>query len=193
VDLQQEGQLLRVAVMFADLRGFSRASEALGPEGTVALLNEHFEHMVDEVFRFGGVLDKFVGDALMALWGAPVQRDDDALRALRCALSMQRRIAKLGQRRLARGLPAQRVGIGVHVGEAVVGSMGAPVRLDFTAIGPCVNLANRLCGLAGPGEIISSLETVTPLSGQLDFEFGEVVEVKGFTDPVAVCRITGER
>jgi adenylate cyclase len=193
VDLQQQGQLQRVAVMFADLRGFSHASEALGPEGTVELLNEHFEHMVDEVFRFGGVLDKFVGDALMALWGAPVQRDDDALRALRCALSMQRRIAKLGERRVARGLPAQRVGIGVHVGEAVVGSMGAPVRMDFTAIGPCVNLANRLCGLAGPGEVISSLETITPLSDQLDFEFGEVVEVKGFSEPVAVCRVRGER
>ncbi len=193
VNLSQQGELRRVAVLFADLRGFSRASEALGPEGTVRLLNEHFEHMVDEVFRFGGVLDKFVGDALMALWGAPVQRDDDPLRALRCALAMQARIAKLGERRIAQGLPAQRVGIGVHVGQAVVGSIGAPMRLDYTAIGPCVNLASRLCSLAGPGQVLSSLETVQPMADQLIFEPGEEVQVKGFSEPVSVCRVVGER
>ncbi len=193
VDLQQHGELRRVAVMFADLRSFSRTAEELGPEDTVRMLNEHFEHMVDEVFRFGGVLDKFLGDALMAIWGAPVQRDDDALRALRCALSMQGRIAKLGDVRRNDDLPAQRIGIGVHIGEAVVGGIGAPMRLDYTAIGPCVNLASRLCDLAGPGEVLTSLETVEPLSERLSFQRVSQVKVKGFSEPVAVCRVTGER
>jgi adenylate cyclase len=180
-------------VLFADLRDFTSTSEALGPEDTVRMLNEHFEHMVDEVFRFGGVLDKFVGDALMALWGAPVGRDDDPLRALRCALSMQRRVAKLAADRRERGLPPQHIGIGVHVGQAVVGSMGAPMRLDYTAIGPCVNLASRLCGLARPGEVLSSLETMQPLAAMLAFEEANEVRVKGFSEPVSVCRVTGER
>lgn len=193
VNLQQQGELRRVAVLFADLRGFSRTAELLGAEDTVRLLNEYFEHMVDEVFRYGGVLDKFVGDALMALWGAPVGRDDDALRALRCALSMQARIAKLGKVRRNADLPAQQVGIGVHIGEAVVGSIGAPMRLDYTAIGPCVNLASRLCSLAGPGEVLSSLETVQPLHGQLVFEEASQERVKGFAELVSVCRVVGER
>jgi adenylate cyclase len=139
------------------------------------------------------VLDKFVGDALMALWGAPVGRDDDALRALRCALSLQRRVAQLGLEREKRGLPAQRVGIGVHVGDAVVGSMGASMRLDYTAIGPCVNLASRLCGLAKAGEVLSSVETAQPLAALLDLEPATEVRVKGFSEPVAVCRVLGER
>ncbi len=193
VDLQQQGELRRVAVLFADLRGFTRTAEQLGPEDTVRMLNEHFEHLVDEVFRFGGVLDKFLGDALMAIWGAPVQRDDDALRALRCALRMQRRMARLGEARLERGLPAQQVGIGVHIGEAVVGGIGAPMRLDYTAIGPCVNLASRLCDLAGPGEVLSSLETVHPLASALRFEEAHQERVKGFSEPVSVCRVIGER
>jgi adenylate cyclase len=193
VDFSQQGELRQVAVLFADLRDFTSTSEALGPEDTVRMLNEHFEHMVDEVFRFGGVLDKFVGDALMALWGAPVGRDDDPLRALRCALSMQRRVAKLAADRRERGLPPQHIGIGVHVGQAVVGSMGAPMRLDYTAIGPCVNLASRLCGLARPGEVLSSLETMQPLAAMLAFEEANEVRVKGFSEPVSVCRVTGER
>jgi len=193
VDLQQKGELRRVAVLFADLRGFSRTAEQLGPEDTVRMLNEHFEHMVDEVFRFGGVLDKFVGDALMALWGAPVGRDDDALRALRCALSMQKRIATLGTVTRNSDLPAQQIGIGVHIGEAVVGGIGAPMRLDYTAIGPCVNLASRLCSLAGPGDVLSSLETVRSLGAELIFEQASLERVKGFSEPVSVCRVTGER
>jgi adenylate cyclase len=193
VDLQQQGELRRVAVLFADLRSFTRTAEALGPADTVRMLNEHFEHLVDEVFRFGGVLDKFVGDALMALWGAPVQRDDDALRALRCALSMQRRIARLGANRAERGLDPQRIGVGVHIGDAVVGSMGAPMRLDYTAIGPCVNLASRLCSLAGPGEVVTSLTTAQSLADQFVLSAPSTVGVKGFSEPVAVCRVTGER
>jgi adenylate cyclase len=193
VNLQQQGELRRVAVLFADLRGFTRTAEALGPTDTVRMLNEHFEHLVDEVFRFGGVLDKFVGDALMALWGAPVAREDDALRALRCALAMQRRIAKLGAARAERGLAPQQIGVGVHIGDAVVGSMGAPMRLDYTAIGPCVNLANRLCSLAGPGEVVTSLETAKPLADQLVLGEPTTVAVKGFSEPVSVCRVTGER
>jgi adenylate cyclase len=102
-------------------------------------------------------------------------------------------VAQLGLEREKRGLPAQRVGIGVHVGDAVVGSMGASMRLDYTAIGPCVNLASRLCGLAKAGEVLSSVETAQPLAALLDLEPATEVRVKGFSEPVAVCRVLGER
>ncbi len=193
VRLEQRGELRTVAVLFADLRGFTRTSEILGPEDTVRMLNEHFEQLVQEVFRFGGVLDKFVGDALMAMWGAPVQRDDDALRALRCALSMQRCITALQVHRRNEDLPAQQIGVGVNVGQAVVGCMGSSMRADYTAIGPSVNLAHRLCSLAGPGEIWTSLATARSAGDRFQLESVAPVGVKGFAEPVEVCRVLSER
>jgi len=192
LSLTSHGELRPVSVLFGDLRGFARMSERIGPEATVALLNEHFEHMVDVVFRFGGVLDKFVGDAFMATWGAPVRRDDDALRALRCGLALQERLASLAPGRAAAGLAELSMGVGVHSAEAVVGCIGAPMRLDYTVIGPGVNLSSRLCSLAQGGEVLASLETIAPHAEQLRFTEEAAVKVKGFAQATRVCRVEGE-
>ncbi|HMS04093.1 MAG TPA: adenylate/guanylate cyclase domain-containing protein, partial [Gemmatimonadaceae bacterium] len=118
--------------------------------------NEYFEAMVACVFRHEGALDKYIGDALMAYWGAPVSDATDADRAVAAALDMQRALAELNARWAAAGRPVLATGIGVHAGDAFVGNIGAPQRLEYTLIGDTVNVASRLCGLAAGGEVLVS-------------------------------------
>lgn len=135
------GSRREVTVLFADLRAFTRMAEGLDPREVVVLLNRFHTAMVDVVFAFGGTLDKYLGDGLMAYFGAPVRQEDQALRAVRCALGMQAALADLNRRR---GDTAMRMGIGVHTGPAVVGDIGAESRREFTVIGDAVNVASRL-------------------------------------------------
>jgi adenylate cyclase len=150
------GDRRRVIVLFSDIRGFTEVAEALPPDQMAAQLNEYFAAMVECVFRHDGALDKFIGDALMAYWGAPVSEPDDADRAVRAALDMQRELATLNARWTADGRSALHAGIGINAGEAFVGNIGSPRRLEYTLIGDTVNLANRLCGLARGGEVLLS-------------------------------------
>lgn len=191
LDLQKRGQLTLVTVLFADIRGFTQLSERVGPEETVRMLNDYFERMVDIVFRHGGVLDKFIGDALMALWGAPVGGPDDVDRALSCALEMQEQIDALNAARAAEGRSPISCGIGVNAGQAVVGTMGSSKRLEFTAIGDPVNLASRLCGLAGPGEIMVSQEAMALTTAPFRTEARPPTQVKGKAQPVPLVRLLG--
>jgi len=191
LDLQKRGTLTLVTVMFADIRGFTQISEGVGPEETVRMLNEYFERMVDIVFRHGGVLDKFIGDALMALWGAPVGGPDDVDRALSCALEMQEQLALLNETRIAEGRGPIHCGIGVNAGQAVVGTMGSSKRLEFTAIGDPVNLASRLCGLAGPGEIMVSQEAMALTTMPFLTEARPPTQVKGKSQPVPLVKLLG--
>jgi adenylate cyclase len=153
---------LTLTVMFTDLREFTRLSEELSPENTVALLNRYFERMVGVAFSVEGTLDKYMGDGLMVLFGAPVQQEDHAWRALRAALEMRRELENLNGELDAQGLQPLRIGIGLHTGECVVGSIGAEQRLDFTAIGDTVNTASRIEGLtkAQGVDILLSAETL---------------------------------
>lgn len=191
LDLQKSGKLTEVTVLFADIRGFTALSERVGPEETVRMLNDYFELMVDTVFRYGGVLDKFIGDALMALWGAPVGAPDDVDRALACALAMQEQLNVLNAERNQRWLPPIATGIGINTGVAVVGTMGSSKRLEFTAIGDPVNLASRLCGLAGPGEIVVSMESAQRTTVPFLTEPLPPTPVKGKSHPVPLCRLVG--
>ena len=138
------GERRRVAVLFTDLRGFTRYSEALSPERLVHELNAWLDVMIAEVRAEGGVVDKFVGDAIMVVWGIPRAADDDAARAIRTALSMRAALARHNLDRAAAGLPALRQGIGVHVGDAIAGNIGTADRMQYTVIGDTVNLASRL-------------------------------------------------
>ena len=145
-----------VVVLFSDIRGFTAIAESLPPTHMADQLNEYFGAMVDCVFRHEGALDKFIGDAIMAYWGVPEAGEHDAAHAVAAALDMQRALASLNARWAAEGRPLLSVGIGIHSGDAFVGNIGSPRRLEFTLIGDTVNVANRLCRLAGGAEILVS-------------------------------------
>ncbi len=145
-----------VIVLFSDIRGFTPLAESLPPMQMAAQLNEYFEAMVECVFRHDGALDKFIGDALMAYWGAPDSFVDDADRALAAALEMHRELRRLNERWRAEGRPTLEIGIGVHSGDAFVGNIGSPRRLEYTLIGDTVNVASRLCSSADRGELLVS-------------------------------------
>ena len=133
-----------VTVLFADLRDFTTLAERLETREIVTLLNDYFEHMVKVVFAHGGTLDKYIGDGLMAYFGAPVDQPNHAQRGVECALAMQESLRSFNESRLKNNLPAVRMGIGIHTGPAVVGSIGAHHRREYTAVGDTVNVASRV-------------------------------------------------
>jgi adenylate cyclase len=148
-----------VTVLFADIRGFTRLAEHASPEHVVALLNEYFTTMSEIILTHGGTVDKFIGDGLMALFGAPHATPEDASGAIAAAIEMQQAVRQLSPRLAARGLGEISVGIGLHTGEATVGYIGSERRSEYTAIGDTVNVSSRLEAQARAGQIIVSDET----------------------------------
>jgi adenylate cyclase len=138
------GESLRVTVLFTDIRGFTTISEKMDPQNLVGLLNEYFTEMVTIVMDEGGVVDKYIGDAIMAVFGAPVSKPGDAVNAVRAAVRMRKALQELNERLATRGLPPLRTGIGIHTGEVVAGNIGSERRMEYTVIGDAVNLASRL-------------------------------------------------
>jgi len=191
LDLHASRKLSDITVLFSDIRGFTNMSEKETPEATVSMLNEYFELMVDVVFKYGGTLDKFIGDALMALWGTPRQKPDDAENAVMAALEMQQRMVGFNRGRVTAGKAPIYIGIGVNSGSAVVGSMGSQRRSDYTAIGDAVNVASRLCHEARANEIIISSETQRYLpTDKFDLDLTlPPAKVKGKEKPIAVARV----
>ncbi len=139
-----------ITVMDCDIRGFTALSEKLTPHETIDLLNYYFGEMTQIVFAHEGTLDKFMGDGLMAIFGAPYTRDDDATRAVQCALAMVLQMAPINEELTARGLPALRIGIGLNSGIAIAGNVGSSRRMDYTVVGDTVNVACRLQSAARP-------------------------------------------
>ncbi len=167
LSLAEDGEVQQATVLFADIRGFTSLSESMPPGEVVSMLNEHFEHLVDVVFAHGGVLDKFSGDALMALWGVPLKREDDAAHALRAALEMMERLDRLNELRIREGKTPLQMGIGINTGPVVFGAMGSTRRLEFTAIGDAVNTAARLSDLAAPMQIVAAQATLDAAQASL--------------------------
>ena len=178
-------------VLFSDIRSFTTITEALGAQGTVALLNEYFTIMVDCISREGGMLDKFIGDAIMAAFGIPVGHQDDEDRAVRAAISMIVELWEWNQRRLDQGLAAVDHGIGLNTGNIVSGNIGSPKRMDYTMIGDGVNLAARLesaCKQYSAHLLISEY-TKAKLKGTYRIREIDSVIVKGKTKPVDVFEV----
>jgi adenylate cyclase len=193
--LAREGQggadLREVTVLFSDIRDFTSMSEQLSPAQVIALLNEYHGVMVEEVFRHGGTLDKFIGDGLMAYFGAPLADEEHALHAVQCALGMERALERLNEARASRGELALRIGIGINTGPVVLGDIGSPEhRLEFTAIGDAVNLASRIEGLTKQHDavILLSESTRGQVGDRLQFENAPPASVKGKREPIATFR-----
>src|SRR6185369_230203 len=149
--IQLGGAKRRVVVLFSDIRGFTAMSEAMSPDDIARLLTDYFTEMVEIVFEHGGTLDKFMGDALMSLWGAPLARVNDADRAIHAAVAMQRALERLNDGWREEGRPTIEIGIGINVGEVFAGNIGSERRLEYTVIGDAVNIAARFCAEASPG------------------------------------------
>jgi adenylate cyclase len=150
------GDKRAVTILFSDIRGFTTMSEHMSPDSIASLLSDYFTEMVDIIFAHGGTLDKFMGDAIMALWGAPIPHEDDPDRAVQAAIAMQRAIAALNAKWSALGRPNISVGVGINYGETFAGNIGSHLRLEYTVIGDAVNVASRLCSNAHGGEILIS-------------------------------------
>lgn len=188
-EIQLGGAKRQVVVLFSDIRGFTQISERMSPDQIAGLLTDYFTEMVEIVFRYGGTLDKFMGDALMALWGAPIARIDDADRATRAAIAMQQALRQLNVRWQQQGRPALAVGIGLNAGEVFAGNIGSERRLEYTVIGDAVNVAARLCAQAGPGEILIAEPLHAVLSQPPPVSTLTPVPLRGKSRPVPVYRV----
>lgn len=185
------GQAITATVLFSDIRGFTTVTEKLGAAATVSLLNEYFTLMVECIQQHGGMLDKFIGDAIMAGFGVPVAHEDDEDRALRAAVGMIRILGEWNESRTAEGKPPVQIGIGLNTDSLIAGNIGSPKRMDFTMIGDGVNLASRLegaCKTYGT-QILVSDNTFRRLRGTYRSRIVDNVIVKGKTQPIAVHEI----
>jgi adenylate cyclase len=182
------GARLPVAVLFTDIRGFTGLVERLAPEEVAALLGDYFGVVVDAVFEQEGTLDKFIGDAAMAVWGAPLPMLDAADRALRAARTVLAELAIVNARRTGEGRPTIPVGLGLSYGEVFAGNIGSERRLEYTVVGDAVNVASHLCQSAAAGEILLSAELAERLGSREGLVEQESVELKGRSSGIRVWR-----
>jgi adenylate cyclase len=194
LEVKKGGQLVRECTVFnSDIRGFTAMSEKANPELIVEMLNEYFEQMVETVFKFEGTLDKFMGDGIMALWGAPVQHPDDAVRSVSCALEQMEVLARFNRKRIERDQPPLAVGMGVHTGAVVAGYIGSSRALSYTVIGDTANTSARLCGIAKAGQILVSEDTLAKLGGKFETEELKPAQLKNKEKPFRVFNLKTPR
>jgi adenylate cyclase len=178
-----------ITVLFADIRGFTRISEHAAPEQIVQLLNRYFSAMTDIIFAHGGTLDKYLGDGLMALFGAPTITPKDASNAVSAAVAMQRRMLSINDELRAEGFPEIGIGIGLHTGEVIVGYIGSERRSEYTAIGDAVNTSSRLESNAKAGEILVSEVTAKAAHSRYQLTPREPIHVKNREQPVPLFEV----
>jgi len=178
-----------ITVLFADIRGFTRISEHASPEKIVQLLNRYFSAMTDIIFAHGGTLDKYLGDGLMALFGAPTVTPKDASNAISAAVAMQRRMLSINDELRAEGFPEIGIGIGLHTGEVIVGYIGSERRSEYTAIGDAVNTSSRLESNAKAGEILVSEVTAQAARSRYQLASRDPITVKNREQPVPLFEV----
>lgn len=179
------GEIRNVTVLFCDIRGFTAITENMQPAEVIELLNEHMTALTDVAYQHGGIVDKFVGDLIMVLFGAPVSTGADALSSVQCALSMLQVRRHLNQT----SKHSMEVGIGLATGHVVAGCMGSDQRLSYTVLGHRVNLASRLCSIAQAGEIVMDEETYAEARELIQAEAMPPMQLKGISEPVHPWRV----
>jgi len=184
-----KGEKVKLSVMFTDIRGFTPMSRGMDPQAVINLLNSHFDEMIDIIDRHGGTLDKFIGDAIMAFFGAPMHYEDSHMRAINAAVQMQRAAEKFNFQRKLEGKEPVNIGVGINTGDVVVGNIGSNKRLEYTVIGETVNIANRLCSVAQKGQIIVSQSTYDVLETKGIARMINDVKLKGVEEAVTVYEI----
>ncbi len=187
------GESKRATVLFSDIRGFTKISESMPPEAVVEMLNEYLSRMVTVITSHGGVVDKFMGDAIMAVWGVPIEREDDAEQAVRCCLAMRVELASLNEARLERGQPALRIGMGLNRGDLTAGNIGSSERMEYTVIGDAVNLASRIeSATKSEGTDLLIDKSIFDISGEKFIcDPCEGIEVKGRSGVLELYKVKG--
>jgi len=193
LQLEKGGALSEITLLFSDIRGFTSMSESRAPQDIVRMLNEYFELMVDVIFKYEGTLDKFVGDEIIALFGAPVAMPQAELKAVQCALEMLKVLSEFNRTRASEGLNEIKIGIGINTGTVVTGAIGSSRALQYTAIGDAVNTTSRLCSVAQPGQIILSDATFRKVQAEVAAIPLAPVRVKGKTEELKVYNAVGMR
>ena len=194
LDVKKGGSLVSECTVFnSDIRGFTAMSEGTAAEEIVDMLNEYFELMVETLFKYEGTLDKFMGDGIMAFWGAPAPHQDGAIRAVSCALDQLQVLERFNAERGERGKPPLSIGLGIHTGPLVVGYVGSSKALSYTVIGDTANTGSRLCQTAIGGQIVISEATLARLGQRFDTEELAPQSLKGKEHPMRRFRVLRER
>ncbi len=194
LEVKKGGQLVQECTVFnSDIRGFTRMSEGTTAEIMVDMLNEYFEEMVGAIFKYEGTLDKFMGDGIMALWGAPTQHADDPIRSVQSALDQMEILGKFNRRRMDADLLPLAIGIGIHTGPLVAGYVGSSKSLSYTVIGDTANTSARLCGIATAGQIIVSEGTLARLGNRFEYEELPAASLKGKEKPLRIYNVKREK
>lgn len=190
-DLPLGGEKRKVSILFCDIRGFTTLTEKEPVESIVGLLNEYFSAMSDVIFANKGTLDKFIGDAIMAIYGAPIELKDGAYQAVKTALEMRDKLVKLNEKWKVEKRPQIQVGYGINTGEAIVGNIGSERRMEYTAIGDMVNTASRVEGETEGGQIFITEETFQELGNKVKVNKLKQVTLKGKSAKVQIYEVTG--
>lgn len=190
-DLDLQGELRDVTVLFLDVRGFSDLSRLMPPRDVVALLNTYFEVIIEVIFKHHGTVSKFIGDAIMAVWGAPFAVEDAPMRAVRTAAEIQQRVSVLNQERRERGQPTIDVGIGVHSGAAIAGNLGSERRMEYAVVGDEVSLAQRLEASAEAGQILLTQATFEQVRERVESRERAPMQIKGRAAPIWTYEVIG--
>jgi adenylate cyclase len=182
-----------VSILFADISGFTTISETKRPEEVSEFLSHFFSCAVDAIFAHGGTLDKFIGDAVMAFFGAPLAQPDHAARAVRAGVTMRHLVEGWNAERAAQGLPPVRIRVGINSGPAVAGNVGTEKRVDYTVLGSSVNIASRLeSGVAKPGQVVISQNTYDMVGSEFTVESLGEFPLKGLTQKMPVYAVVDQ-
>ena len=186
------GELRELSILFADIRGFTSLSEALSPGQVVTLLNNYLGTMTDVVDSYGGTVNEFYGDGLLAFFGAPVPNEDHAKIAVQCALAMKAGMVEVNRRNRECGLPEIDIGVAVNSGEVIVGNVGSEKRFKYGVIGSAVNIASRVQSNAENGVILVTRSCVDAVGDCFEFTDHRQIQVKGLSRPIEICQVIGE-